>query len=183
MEALIKWGLGILAVLAAVAALVAFYDNWHDDIEQGGVAIGAQRKQGEWDADKIRMQRVALELVAKARKEEQDKAALAAKNAKVEYENTKVQAVAIARAAGVTSGMSRSIASLNADAINRGLPSAASCAGEFVRERDAGILARKLLDQCSSRYSELAATTDGFAVKLTTALSYISIVAPAAAAP
>ncbi len=178
-ETLIKWGLGILAVLAAVAALVAFYDNWHDGIQQDGIVIGAQRKQGEWDADKIRMQEVALELVAKARKEEQDAAAAAAKNAKVEYANEKAQAVAIARSGAVSVGMSRYIADLNASAIGRGLPTPAACPAEFVRERDDAIRARTALDQCSSRYREVAADGDAVDLKLDTALRYIAVVVPA----
>lgn len=181
--ALIKWGLIGLAIAAAIAAIVIAYNNWHDDIEQAGVVKGRKEVKAQWDQDVIARQAAATTALARVRKEEQDAAAAAAKNAKVEYANEKAQAVAIARSGAVSVGMSRYIADLNASAIGRGLPTPAACPAEFVRERDDAIRARTALDQCSSRYREVAADGDAVDLKLDTALRYIAVVVPAASEP
>ncbi len=174
-ESLIKWGLIALAVAGTIAAAVMAYNNWHDGIEQAGVLIGRNEVQAKWDKDVIVRQGLATAAMARVRKEEQDAAAAAAKNAKVEYENQKTQAVATARSSAAAGGMSRYIASLNASALGRGLPTPAACPAEFVRERDDAIRARTALDQCSSRYREVAADGDAVELKLDTALKYIAV--------
>lgn len=179
MATLIKWGLIALAVAGAIAGAVAIYDNWHNDIEQGGVVIGRQEVQGRWDQANLQRADVAMRAGENFRQQERRDAAKATEIENEARKREKAVAAAADGSKSASAGLSGDIAALDAAARGRGLPSAAACPVEYQRQRDSAIFARSLLNQCSQRYQAVAETADGIRLKLDTALGYIAIaVAP-----
>lgn len=179
MSTLIKWGLWALAAAAIVGAIVTAYNTWHDGAVDEGLRAGRAEVKAQWDADTIKRQAAAITAVKEARKEEQAKAQAAMEVVKNEAESQKRAAAAATRTAAAAGGVLRDIASLNAAARSRGLPTAAACPAEFARERDDAIRARELFGSCTAAYRAVAESADGLQLKLSTALGFIQVVTPA----
>lgn len=182
--------LTVLAVIAACAAvlyaIVWGYETWRDGKVAEGDRAGAARVQAQWDADKVKRAGEKDAAVAAARADEQGKADAAVKGERDARLKAEQQVAryrdAAGRSAAAAGGLSGHIADLDRAARAIDLPAAAACPGEFVKQRDAAIRARAVLNACQQEYRSLAAAADDaigtITLRLDTALSYIAAVAP-----
>ena len=179
-----KWALLAALVAGVIYGIVAGYEWWRSGVYAEGDAAGAARVQKRFDDAKLEWAAQTIQEVSAARADEQRMAANAAKgerDARQKAERVAAAARADAdRAAAAGSGMSTTIAGLNAAAAALGIPDAASCPAEFVRQRDAAVRARDVLGACSAAYIDLARAADeafgALTLRLDTALNYIGAV-------
>lgn len=192
MTGLPLWGRILLWVAVAMACVLAIkftvgaYESHMAKAVDRGDERGAARVKGEWDKDiKTRDDAHARELKA-AITEAARMARAANQGEKDALEQSLARARADLAAAGRAAADGRqlrdSIAAANAAALALDMPSVAACPGQFVEQRALAVRARDLLGRCSARLESLAAGTDraftGLTLKLDTALSYITAVAP-----
>jgi len=185
-ERIVRIALVAALVAAVLFGIVAGYERWRDGKVAEGFKAGAAAVQGRWDQDQVKRAGDVLAHVAKARKEEQDRAALAAKGERDAHARSAAKAasdlVAARSAAAAAGGLSGVVADLDRAARAAGLPTAATCPGAFVEQREAAIRARAVLGACSAEYSALAAAADdrerALTLRLDTAMSYINAIAP-----
>ena len=177
----------VLAICAAVVfGIVRGYEAWRGHVFALGDTAGAARVQALWSTDTIMLAAVATAAISKARTDERNDAAKAMEVERETRRNAEKSALlataAAARSDRAARGLLGDVAALNAAAGDRGLPQAASCAGELVTERNAAIAARALLGSCSTEYRQLGqdadAERDALELRLSTAMSYIQIVGP-----
>lgn len=176
------WIVGALIALCAIAAVIFGYTTWRNSILADGRAAGKAEVQKLWDDETRQRQAVAITAGENFRKQERRDALRVTENEIETRKNEKLAATAVARAAAADRGLLGHIAALDAAARSRGMPTAASCPSWFERERDNAIRARGLLGQCTAEYRAVAGAADGLQLKLTSALSYIAVVAPTPAA-
>lgn len=174
------WIVRGLIFVSAISAVIFGYTAWRNSLLSDGRVAGKAEVQKLWDDETRQRQAVAITAGENFRKQERLDARRVSENEIETRKNEKVAAAAVARTAAVNRGLLGRIAALDAAARSRGLPTAASCASEFERERDAAILSRGLLGQCSTRYREVAGAADGLGLKLSSAMSYIDVVKPVA---
>jgi hypothetical protein len=186
LQTIIKWALTAAIVFGVLYGIVLGYEHWRDSVLDEGDMRGAARVQQLWQQDSIKRAATAASATKAARLEERNHAAQAMEVEREARRNAeKVAAVAqasAARSAAAAGGLSGHIAALDAAARSGGLPAAAACPGELVKQRDAAIAARALFGSCVAEYQSMGQDADGeldaLTLKLDTALSYIHIVAP-----
>jgi hypothetical protein len=152
----------VLALAAAVLfGIVHGYEAWRGHVFNQGDTTGAGRVQALWDKDQIARDKDTLRKVAEARADEQRMAADAAKgeaNARRRAEDrAQAQAAAARRSSSAAGGLRDDLAALDGSARALGIPDAASCPGEFARQRDEAIRARAVLGACSGGISTAGA--------------------------
>lgn len=183
---ILKWlAVGLLAALA-VYLVVRGYESWRGAVFAEGDRAGAARVQEQWSREQIERGGQILAEVAAARADEQRIAADAAKGERNALKKAEQRAAAdrdaAGRSAAAADGLSRNIAALDAAAGAVDLTDIAACPGEFVRQRDAAVRARRLFGSCVAAYRDLGEGVDdawrAVNLKLDTALSYINAVAP-----
>lgn len=173
-------------LLIALAAVLFFgiqhaYESWRASVHDEGFVDGKAFVQQLWDKDREQMQARHIAELDQVRKQDAAAAAAAIQGEKDARDRAEQRAAAAAAAAhnsaAAAGGMRNAIATLDANARARGVPDAASCPGEFARQRDDAIRARAVLAACSAEYRQLAADADGDAagvrLQLDTALSFI----------
>jgi hypothetical protein len=184
MNTIVKWLLVAALCAGVVYGIFGIYEWWRSGVFNQGYAKAIAEKLAESNADKARRANEVTAAVEKARKEEQDKAALAAKGERDAREKAERQAAtdraAATRSAASAGGLSRHVAALDRAALDLGMPSAAACPGEFAKQRDAAIRARAVLGSCVEGHRRLAADADSavgaVTLKLDTALGFINAV-------
>lgn len=187
METIIKWLLVIAAIAVVVYGIVFGYEMWASGQVEEGRVLGRSEVQAKWDADVRQRDTEKLVAVAVAVAQERAMGAAVVKGEKDAREKAEKQAagyrVDAATARGNTAGLSGNIAALDWAARNIGIPDAASCAGEFEKQRNAAMRARKLLSSCSTEHQALGERVDvawgNLTLQLDTALGYINTVKPA----
>jgi hypothetical protein len=131
-------------LLAALAVALVFgtvkgYEHWRDAVRAEGDAAGAARVQALWDKDIEKHDADTLKKVAEARADEQRMAADAAKGEadarRRAEERAQAQAAAARAASAAAGGLRDDLAALDGAARALGIPDAASCPGEFARQR------------------------------------------------
>lgn len=174
-----------LALIALAAGLyfviVHAYEHWRDSVRAEGEQAGAARVQAAWNEDIKKRDAETLRRVEAARAEGAQMAASAAAGELHAMQQAKAraeqQAAAARRAASAAGGVRDTIAALDRSARALGIPDAASCPGEFAKQRDDAIRARAVFGACVSAYQVLADRADrdrgDLQLRLDTALSWI----------
>lgn len=186
METLIKWLLFIGAVAAVVYAIVFGYEMWRDGKVEEGLVLGRAEVQAKWDEDvrKRDSEKLVAVTVAVAQERAMGEAVVQGeKNARLKAEKLALGYKADATVAlNNLGGMSGNIAALDWAARNIGIPDAAACPGEFEKQRNAALRARKLLSACSTENQGMGERVDAawaaLVLQLDTAISYIDTVKP-----
>lgn len=186
LETIVKWALVALLVAGVIFGIVHGYELWRDSKVAEGDKAGAARVTAQWDADIKKRDADKLASITAARVDEQKKAKQAAEvesNAqKLAAAKAATDLAAAQRAVAAAGSLSGNIAALDGAARALNLPSAAACPAEFAKQRDDAIRARGLLGSCVAEYRALGQDADSairaVTLKLSTALGYITIVAP-----
>lgn len=175
--------IALVAALCAVVlyAIVAGYEWWAGRQVAKGDAAGAARVQLLWNADKMARDKAQAAAVSAARADEQKMAAAAAegeKNARDRAEaRAKDEAAAARRSAAAAGGLRGDLAALDNASRGAGIPNAASCPGEFAKQRDHAIRARALFGACVAEYrllaEDAAADSAHLQLRFESALSWI----------
>ncbi|MFC5498123.1 hypothetical protein ACFPOE_11305 [Caenimonas terrae] len=177
----------IFALIAGVLFItVKVYEHWRGGVYAEGDTAGAARVQQLWNKDTIARAAAAASATKAARAEEREQAAQAMETEREARRNAEKTAslaqAAAARSSAAAGGLSGHLAALDAAARSGGLPTAAACPGEFVKQRDDAIRARAVLGSCVAEYQAMGRDDDGaidaVALRLDTALRYITIVGP-----
>jgi len=186
METLIKWAITLAIVAGVIFGVVKAYEWWRSSVHEEGVIRGRAEVQQKWDTDVRKRDKEKLDAISRVRLEEREDAQKVVQGERDAREKAEKRAAAYAAAASTArasdTGLRDTIAQLDRLARERGIPDAAACPGEFVQQRDAAVRGRSLLDACSTRYRELAESSDraweAVNLKLDTAIGYINAVAP-----
>lgn len=171
----------IAAAAALVFGIVHGYEAWRASVFNEGDTAGAARVQGLWDADIKKRDADTLVKVDAARKDGARMAAAAAQGEvdaiKRDKERLEHQAAAARASAAAAGSVRDNLAALDRAARAIGVPDAASCPGEFAKQRDDAIRARAVFGACVAEYQSLGADADRAAsaleLRLDTALSWM----------
>lgn len=186
METIVKWAITLAIAAGVIFGIVKAYEWWRSDVCKECTSVGRAEVQQKWDADVRKRDKEKLDAISRARLEERENAAKVIQGERDARDKAEKRAAAYAAAASISrasgTGLRDTIAQLDRLARERGIPDAAACPGEFVQQRDAALRGRSLLDACSTRYRELAESSDrawdAVNLKLDTAIGYINAVAP-----
>lgn len=177
--------LTVLALIALAAGLVFGivhgYEAWRASVFNEGDTAGAARVQRLWNEDIKKRDAEKLRAIETARSQGAQMAASAAEGElhalQQAKERAEVQARAARAAASAAGSVRDDIAALDRSSRALGIPDAASCPGEFAKQRDDAIRARSVFGACVEAYRVLADRAEresgDLQLRLDTALSWI----------
>lgn len=187
-----------VAVLVLLAAFIGLglgtlhaLEGFHGRVLAEGDAIGAGRVTILRQQDAIKYGKALADGIQAARVDERRMAAAVVQGEVDARKKAQAEALVLRRDHELAviggRGLRDDLDSLNAASAAAGIPSAASCPGELVRERAASVRARNMLGTCNAAFTDLAGRVDeswnAVTLKLDTALGYVRAVAPQLSPP